>query len=57
MRNDLLMAKAVVVREDADRRAVEVVELPGIDGSPEGHADEDREDDAQRNEEEEDVHG
>jgi len=51
------MRKAVVVREDADRRAVEVVELAGIDRPPEGRADEDREHDAQGNEEKKDVHG
>ena len=47
----------VVVGDHIQGRAVEVVELARVHGEPEGRADRDREHEAQRNEEEEDVHG
>ena len=48
--------RPVVVDHDAQSRPLEVVELAAVHGEPEGGADHDREHDAQRDQQEEDVH-
>ena len=49
-------ARPVVVGEQVERRTVEVVELARTHGKPRRRTNEEREGEAQRDEEEEDVH-
>jgi len=50
-------ARPVVVGEQVERWAVQVVELAGVHGEPGRRTDQEREREAERDEEEEDVHG
>jgi len=56
-RGNAVNAGSVVVGDDADGGALEVLELPALDGDPQHDPDDERDGEAQRHQEEEDLHG